>query len=290
MKTSVMRTQSAATIYIDGKKFVFTKEHPNFDAALLAAKNKEWDKIPTLIDVADALKAISPKVEIRPDGTGATYDGAPIPTGYVIENLTKGGDPRPLERFLERWTKNPSRISQEEAVAFFNKAKLPLTPEGLFYAWKVVRADYTDKHTGRFDNSVGQVLEMPRENVDDNRERTCSYGFHVCARSYIGQFGTSSDRLMKVVVDPADIVSIPTDHNEAKMRVCRYKVVAEVEWGAYDKVDAFEEGSVRRDPDDLSARSARQAPTPVPGITINTAPVPAPAPAQKGWRNLWGLL
>lgn len=290
MKTSFMRTPSAATIYIDGNKFVFTKEHPNFDAAILAAKNKEWEKIPTLINVAEALKAVSDKVVLAPDGSGATFDGAPIPTAYVIDHLTKSGDPRPMQRFLERWAKNPSRISQEEAVAFFDKAKLPLTPEGLFYAWKVVRANYKDKHSNTYDNSVGQILEMRREDVDDNRHQTCSYGFHVCARSYIGEFGSSGDRLMKVVVDPADIVSIPTDHRETKMRVCRYKVVAEEEWGNDQKVDAFEAHAVRRDPDDLSYHKP-QAPAPTPGITV-TAPQTQTqvSGGGKSWRNLWGLL
>ena len=30
---------------------------------------------------------------------------------------------------------------------------------------------------------------------------------------------------MQVVVDPADVVSVPVDYSHAKMRVCRYEVL-----------------------------------------------------------------
>jgi hypothetical protein len=70
---------------------------------------------------------------------------------------------------------------------------------------------------------------MPRNKVDDNKEVGCSYGFHAGTLEYASDFASDSDKLVVVEIDPADVVSIPTDCNFQKLRTCRYKVVAEYE-------------------------------------------------------------
>jgi hypothetical protein len=76
------------------------------------------------------------------------------------------------------------------------------------------------------DNSPGKVVEMERHEVDDNRDVTCSTGLHFCGMSYLSCFG--GDRTVIVKVNPADVVSIPSDYNDAKGRTCRYEVVGEL--------------------------------------------------------------
>jgi len=66
---------------------------------------------------------------------------------------------------------------------------------------------------------------MPRRNVDDNRKRHCSYGFHVGAIGYVSSYGYGSDKIIIVKVNPRDAVSVPTDSNCEKLRTCRYVVV-----------------------------------------------------------------
>jgi hypothetical protein len=70
---------------------------------------------------------------------------------------------------------------------------------------------------------------MPRNKVDDNKEVGCSYGFHAGTLEYASDFASDFDKLVLVEIDPADVVSIPTDCNFQKLRTCRYKVVAEYE-------------------------------------------------------------
>jgi hypothetical protein len=71
---------------------------------------------------------------------------------------------------------------------------------------------------------------MERMNVDDDPNHTCSAGLHFCAYSYLSSYGSSgNDKVMLVKVNPADVVSIPTDYNNAKARCCRYEVVQEIE-------------------------------------------------------------
>ncbi|UQJ95396.1 rIIB protein [Klebsiella phage CPRSB] len=94
-----------------------------------------------------------------------------------------------------------------------------------------MRDNYKDLATGKFDNSPGVTVSMPRNMVDEDKTRTCSTGLHVAAKSYLPHYGGGVGRVIQVKVDPADVVAIPVDYNNAKMRVCRYKVMIDVTYG-----------------------------------------------------------
>jgi hypothetical protein len=122
---------------------------------------------------------------------------------------------------------NPSATAQRELLLFCEANDFVIHEDGDLLAYKAVRPDYKDKHSGRFDNSVGQVVEMPRDQVDDRREETCSFGLHFAAWNFASTFGTSADPVMVIKVNPRDVVSIPHDYNNQKGRCCRYEVIAE---------------------------------------------------------------
>jgi hypothetical protein len=107
------------------------------------------------------------------------------------------------------------------------KGGMPITPDGYFLAYKKVRANYKDCHSGTMDNSVGKTVSMERNAVDDNRENECSHGLHFCSESYLSQFG--GDRIMILKINPRDVVSIPKDYQNAKGRACSYEVIGELE-------------------------------------------------------------
>lgn len=148
----------------------------------------------------------------------------------IIETIRKDGveGAQSLLNFLDKLMLNPSNRAVNELYGFLEHNDIKITPEGNFIAWKVVSSNYKDKHTGTFDNSVGTTVRVNRNQVDENSEQTCSYGLHVCAQSYIKHFGGSSDRVVSVVVDPADVVAIPADYDNAKMRCCGYVVLGDV--------------------------------------------------------------
>jgi hypothetical protein len=85
------------------------------------------------------------------------------------------------------------------------------------------------------DNSVGKIVEMERNEVDDNKDNTCSSGLHFCSESYLKSFGGS--RTVIVKINPRDVVSIPTEYDNAKGRACRYEVVGEVGVNPDDEVE-----------------------------------------------------
>jgi hypothetical protein len=133
---------------------------------------------------------------------------------------------------MENLMLNPSKRAVTELYGFLEKNSLPITPDGHFLAYKKVRFDYKDCHSGTMDNSVGTVVEMERNAVDDDKDRTCSTGLHFCSQGYLNHFG--GERIVIVKINPRDVVSIPSDYNDSKGRACRYEVVDEID---KDKAD-----------------------------------------------------
>jgi len=54
-----------------------------------------------------------------------------------------------------------------------------------------------------------------------------STGLHFCSRSYLGRFGGSNIMVLKI--HPKDVVSIPTDYDDAKGRCCKYEVIGQID-------------------------------------------------------------
>jgi len=149
-------------------------------------------------------------------------------TDRIIWGLEEGFDMTPYIRFLENVMENPSSQAVKEMYTFMEAAKMGITDDGCILGYKKVTEDYKDIYSKTFDNSVGSVVEMRRNQVDDNREQTCSTGLHFCSMSYLPNFGTSrGNRVVIVKVHPRDIVSVPVDYQFAKARCCRYEVIAE---------------------------------------------------------------
>ena len=210
--------------------------HPNFVAVREAIAAADYEGAVALADVPAFIAKVSAgKVTVTADGV--FYNGEALHnylTQRMLEFMAEG---LPFEHyccFLENVMDNPSMVSRKELYLFLEAANLPITDDGCFLAYKAVRSDYTDKHTGKFDNSPGAVLEMERREVDDDRTRACSYGFHAAAYDYAKNFlGANGDRLMVVKINPRDVVSVPSDYQNQKLRTCRYEVVSEIS-GAFD--------------------------------------------------------
>ena len=83
-----------------------------------------------------------------------------------------------------------------------------------------------DHYTGNFNNSIGNTLQMTRNNVCDDHNQGCSVGFHAGSLQYASTFGGGESILLIVEIDPADVVSVPSDCNCQKLRTCKYTVVA----------------------------------------------------------------
>jgi hypothetical protein len=67
---------------------------------------------------------------------------------------------------------------------------------------------------------------MDRKLCTVDRNITCSSGLHIGAWEYVHSF--TGTRILECLIDPIDVVSVPTDYHNQKMRVCRYKVIRDV--------------------------------------------------------------
>lgn len=131
--------------------------------------------------------------------------------------------------FFERLSNHHDKRVVDELFDFLQHNSITLNDDGTFNAYKAVRADFKDCYTGKIDNSVGAEPYMPRALVDDDRDRTCSRGLHFASYNYAASsYGTRGNQLVRVVVDPEDVVSIPSDYSGQKGRAYRYKVVEHI--------------------------------------------------------------
>jgi len=224
-------------VVIKNKPHTISKTHITYQKVVDAIKANDWQLVEDIIDPKKVvLNYGNGNVAIQGEKLfwkGKEMHGAIV--NRMVAMLQDGFPIEPLVLFMENLMKNPSFRSVNELYGFLEKNNLPITPDGHFLAYKKVRGDYLDVYSGKFDNSVGRVVEMERNEVNDNAEQTCSYGLHFCSEGYLRHF--SGERVMILKINPADVVSIPTDYNNTKGRCCRYEVVGEVGVNPEDKVE-----------------------------------------------------
>lgn len=215
----------------NGKSYVVPRDHKNYDKIREAIHNRDETALENLTNIAKTIVTFSQgNVDVR-DGV-VYYQNEPVHNTVAerILSLMRDGFPfKPMLLFLDNLMENPSYRAVQELYTFLEHKGLPITEDGCFLGYKAVKPDYTDKHTGKFDNSVGKELSVLRRTVDDNWRQECSSGFHVGSLEYVRGFVSYGDHVMIVKVNPADVVAVPS--NECtKMRVCKYVVVGEYDY------------------------------------------------------------
>lgn len=232
-------------VFGDGQTLTVADSHPNFAVIhdlLRDSVDRNEAEVRRLADVAtsvaDSIAKLSDRVVLR--GTDLYFDGDLIDKAITrhIVAMYRENDPKwaYLVAFLENLAANPSAKSRRHLYYFLDKHDFQITEDGHFIAYKGVEPDGRSIHAGygivdgtvyshaKLPNEVGSVVEMPRSMVDNDRDRTCSVGLHAGTHSYASNFGHG--RVMTVKINPRDVVSVPHDSNDQKLRVCRY-VVAE---------------------------------------------------------------
>ncbi len=216
-------------VVIDSKPHTINKTHITYQRVVDAIKAGDWE---TVKDVIEPKKVVLEygQGNVAVQGDKLFWKGEEMHNALsnrMIQMLQDGFPIEPMIQFMENLMQNPSKRAVTELYGFLEKNSLPITPDGHFLAYKKVKGDYKDCYTGTMDNSVGSVVEMERNKVDDDQNRTCSTGLHFCSRDYLNHFG--GERVVIVKINPRDVVSIPNDYNDSKGRACRYEVVDEID-------------------------------------------------------------
>lgn len=239
-------SEDSITIYYDGKPHTIRKDNANFDSLRSAIFEARYEDIPSLLDIKSAVEDfVEGDVEIRDEVV--YYKGKHRLHGVVVDKLLemlRSGmkDSTPITNYIGRLMDNPSSNSVDELYTFLGYRSLPITPDGKVLGYKGVQNDFWS-NTGNADtivlqgetndrhqiyNGVGETIEIQRRSVDDNKDNHCSHGLHIGSYDYANGWSGNDGRLLLVEFDPQDAVSVPTDCDFQKLRVCKYKVIADI--------------------------------------------------------------
>lgn len=235
--------RASITVVKNGKMFTADSDsHANISEIIEAAIAGD-DDIEELFDIG---KAISRKFERLTDrislsGGRVLLDNDPAPKAIsdaIIRHHAAGSDFKPLVNFLDKLANNPSKESVEQLYPWLVANNgFTITEEGDLIAYKGVAKSF-DKYvsvnsgsaivdgervTGAIPNEIGSIVEMPRSEVVDDSGVPCGPGLH--AGTYTYAEGWARGGLLEVLIDPRDVVSVPSDSSSQKLRVCRYRVL-----------------------------------------------------------------
>lgn len=274
---SYIITGTGLTIVIDNKPYTISNSHVNYDKIIAAVKANRMDKVPELINISISLNKYSRGlIDVDVNKQVISYRGVVIHNCIVdriFSMMEQGFNINPMVKFLENLMANPSKQSVEELYMFMEWGQLPITEDGCFIAYKRVTSDYLDCYSRKvlnkpyelitnedithcgfvkgdwcweytttngvtvtIDNVAEEtIVSMLRNTVDDKRDNTCSEGLHFCSHQYLKSF--SGGKTVLVKINPADVVSIPSDYNNTKGRACKYVVVSELDADQHRLVD-----------------------------------------------------
>jgi hypothetical protein len=260
MQTARLGDLKVVTVVVDGEPFVARDDHPNYaEIVRLAALGDESvvDLFDLSVVIARKFEQVSDRVSIRDGRVYLDGDENEVHSALneqIVEFHKAGVDFMPLVNFYDKIEQNPNPDSREQLYAWLKAHKFTITPEGDLLGYKGVRKTADGKYqsinhgraivngeefTGAIPNNPGDVVTMPRSEVEHNPSSGCSRGLHVGTWNYASDF--AQGEVLEVVVNPRDVVSVPHDCNAQKLRTCRYVVggVAKGDYGTPLKASSW---------------------------------------------------
>jgi hypothetical protein len=221
---------SSVVVNYDGTVKSVGKKTKKGREVINCIKQGRLDDIPSIIDPYYAINKDSSTTgfEVK---DGMVYSNGEVVHKIISKKIIEFMDEGiPFDYLLKFWNNlknNPSENSKNQLFEFLEANQFPITSDGCFIAYKKVRDDYMDDWSGKMDNSVGKIVEMPREEVVDDPTQSCSAGLHIAPYEY-AQVYKSNGKMIQLKVNPADVVSVPVSYAHQKSRVCKYEVISDV--------------------------------------------------------------
>lgn len=237
---------SSITAFIGGEMYTANTNHKNWEQ-IVAGIVADDESVVRLFDASEAVatrfERLTDRVSVK---NGKVYFDGDVINNAVTEQILKfleaDEDFMPLVNFLDKVSTNPEPHSREQLYNWVAaRPSITITDDGDLVAYKGLFSEedekgtlYRSSHSGTaivngelFENQqipqrIGDTVEMPRSSVEHNPYQGCSTGLHAGTFDYSRSYGDSH---VKVAINPRDVVSVPTEHNEAKIRVCRYVVI-----------------------------------------------------------------
>jgi hypothetical protein len=234
-------------LFHNGELYSATSDHPNWAGILTGLENDDE----TVVDLFDVSLVVARKFEqlserVRVNNGRVYFDGDEVDTvltRQIVRFLDDGEDFSPLVKFYERLAQNPNQESVDQLYRWLQSHDFTITEDGKIIGYKGVQRNKEgslesvnkgkalvngQEFNGHIPNNIGDVVEMPRADVTFDPEETCSYGLHIGTWDYAQRWGRDG-AVLKVLVDPRDVVSVPVDASGQKLRACRYAVLDVIE-------------------------------------------------------------
>lgn len=232
----IISNDGTVNAFVGGKPYTFNKSHHNYGALVAYLENGNVEHFEASYDMASTVEHYCDGY-VHVEKGELTWQGVPMPdlfTDRILQMRKEGFNIDPMLNFLDNMNDNPSDKAIVELFDFMQNKHLPITDDGYFLAYKAVSPDFKDIYTGNIDNSVGSEVSIDRSKVDSNRDKHCSAGLHVGAIDYVKSYGgidpdednDGGNQIVICKVNPADVVSVPSDARFQKLRCCKYEVVS----------------------------------------------------------------
>lgn len=258
MITAISLTNSTITLIVDSNTVLSTNSsNPKWKEILQAYTNEDYDLLQKLVNVSQMI-ALYSNGDLMVCKNTILYKNNPIhgvDVDRIMGFLKEGLPYKPIANYMARKFNNPNKESIEQMYTFLENKQLPITPEGKIIGYKKVDENFYSLHSGtepllrgmrnsngQILNSVGQTIKMDRNFVNSNRDIGCSNGLHVGSLEFVkNRYHAGQGKIVLVEVDPADVVSIPSDENCMKMRCCEYTVIGEYKGPLSNTIHNIEE-------------------------------------------------
>lgn len=235
--------EKTITMIIGNRPESIAASHTNFAKIKAKLITGEHDDIPELLNVRKGIEAIG-LGDITIEGDEVKYQGRVVPSyqAQKLISMYKQGHKNiePYKMFVKNLMQNPSPRAIEEFARFADYKELPISEDGMIFAWRGLQEDYWSRtgnlktrvikgkvnEQGQIFNGVGEEIEVERQDVDDDFRRECSFGCHVGSGAYAKDWGRNG-KVVMVKFNPKDVVSVPADCNSQKCRLTHYWVVAD---------------------------------------------------------------
>ena len=223
------------TLFVKGNQKSYLSDDPLFDQIIKYIREGTWDLLNKLMNPEVLIEKLSKGTFKVIDGIvcvgtdSGTHELPEELNSTVLEFMNEKLPYDYLVKFAVKLFANPSESSVKQLYKYLVKNQFPICEDGDFIAYRKVTNSFTDFRTGKFNNSVGSTVEMKREDVDPDPNVTCSSGLHAANWDYVhNSYYAGQGRIVAMKINPANVVSVPTDYNDAKMRVCKFYVLEEV--------------------------------------------------------------
>jgi hypothetical protein len=240
MKLKTVYKPGSFITFVDNKATTFTKDNPFFDRIVELYKEKKWDEIKDYFNLKNYVFKYS-NGRIKVGDEVVLYDNKEVHNEIatrILQFLKEGIDIAPLCLFLENLWNNPEEHVRQDLFLFLENNQLPITDDGGFVAYKLVKNDYSPYYMSGMKERyhVGFDVTYPREQCYNGRTECGGGGLYFARKEYWSSVSfdeqnrySGDGRMLIVKIMPQDVTSVPAGEGGRKGICCKMYVLNEYE-------------------------------------------------------------